>query len=282
MKKHIFILFISICGFHLSAFNQKTTVGILSFTQSKDIHETQTLTSIQDAVIHAFVKTKRFDILDRTSVEAWVNEKELQKSEDFLESDQTVDQNSSLGAEYLVSGNLSSLHIQEMILADSSIIYGAKLYINLKVINVESGETISSTTITPVAGNQLAAAYGIGAKTPEMAIAKALKDIEKQIDTFVAENFPLNITIAEITNINELLLAVGSYFGVKVKDKYKVVELSEMEIDGRKLTRKKEIGEIVVVQVESENFSICKIKKGGALILARFNAGARLKCVSID
>jgi len=262
------------------AYAQKSTVGILAFTHVAEASDVQTTNAIQESVTNAFVKTKRFNIVDRAKMDALKSEKELQKSEDFMDGS-VVAQSASLGADYLVSGHVISAQAEMMTFDDGSTSYKAKFSINLKVIDVATSQVVTSENISPKAGSLLAGASGMGPKTPAKAISKALKDIEKDIDQFVSNNFPLTGKIAEMTSDSELLLALGSQYGVSKKDKFKVVAVSVMEVDGKPLTRKKQIGVIVVSAVEDENFSKCKIKDGGSTILSKFNSGAKLECISI-
>ena len=55
-----------------------------------------------------------------------------------------------------------------------------------------------------------------------------------------------------------------------------------MEVDGKKLARKKTLGTIVVEKIEDENFSICTVKEGGADIAKKVAAGAKVKCEIIE
>ncbi|MBP7500230.1 MAG: hypothetical protein KA796_10265, partial [Chryseobacterium sp.] len=59
-------------------------------------------------------------------------------------------------------------------------------------------------------------------------------------------------------------------------DRLGVVELIDVEVGGKKIIRKKEIGEIKISKVEDENFSICDVKTGGTDIFSKFNAKAKL------
>jgi hypothetical protein len=181
-----------------------------------------------------------------------------------------------------VSGHVLSAQSEEMRADDGkgniTITYKAKLAIGLKVIDVATGQVISSETIEPKAGNSLLGAIGIGASSPQAAVTKAINDIEGKIDEFVGRNFPQSFSIAEIQekdskgNATKLLIAGGSGFGLKKGDKLKVVELVEVEVAGKKLTRKKEIGELKIAKVEDENFSICSVTSGGIDINSKFEA----------
>lgn len=282
MKKLIYTLVLS-CIFCFTGFSQKQTVGILNFNYVESAADYQTVLAIQESVSNGFVKTKRFNIVDRAKMDALKKEKDLQSTEDFMDGS-VVAQSKSLGAEFLVSGMVMNAKADRMTSTSEdgtvTVTYKAKLVIQLKVIDVETGQIVTSETIEPKSGSGLGGMMGIGANTPEKAISKAMKDIEGDIDEFVAKSFPITASIVE-ASAKTIMIAVGSDNGVQKKDKYKVVEISEIEVDGKKMVRKKEIGLIVVSSVEDENFSICKIKTGGSLIMERKEAGAKLKCISI-
>ena len=72
----------------------------------------------------------------------------------------------------------------------------------------------------------------------------------------------------------------GSAFGLKKGDKLSVAELVEMEVGGKKIIRKKEIGELKITKVEDENFSICEVKSGGIDINSKFKAQAKLQIIT--
>lgn len=282
MKKLIYTLVLS-CIFCFTSFSQKQTVGILNFNYVKSAADQQTVVAIQESVSNGFVKTKRFNIVDRAKMDALKNEKDLQSTEDFIDGS-VVAQSKNLGAEFLVSGMVTNAKADRMTSTSddgrTTVTYKAKLSIQLKVIDVETGQIVTSETIEPKSGSGFGGMMGIGAKTPGKAISKAMKDIEGDIDAFVAKNFPMTASIVE-ASAKTIMIAVGSNNGVQKKDQYKVVEISEIEVDGKKMVRKKQIGLIVVSSVEDENFSNCSIKKGGSLIMERKEAGAKLKCISI-
>jgi curli biogenesis system outer membrane secretion channel CsgG len=79
-----------------SAQQEKTGVGIMSFTYVTSSASFQDVNSIQETVINAFVKTKRFNIVDRSKMDALQKEKDLQKSEDFIDGS-VIQQGVSLG-----------------------------------------------------------------------------------------------------------------------------------------------------------------------------------------
>ena len=268
MKKNIYLsAFLLVTSFIVNA-QEKIGVGILPFTYVQGASSSHDANSIQETVTNAFVKTKRFNIVDRSKMDALTKEKNLQKTEDFIDGT-VIEQGISLGAKNLISGHVISSKAEQMRTDDGTVTYKAKLSISLKVIDVATGQVITSETIEPKSGNSLLGAIGIGASTPEAAVSKAIKDIENKIDEFVNKNFPQVFYIAEIQekdgkgNATKILIAGGSEFGLKKGDKLKVVEITDMEVNGKKLQRKKEIGELKILKVEDENFSTCSVSSGG-------------------
>lgn len=278
-------------GLASTAFAQaeKITVGVLPFSDAS--HKVgNNLAAINDAITNALVKTNRFAIVDRSKMQALQQEKNLQKTEDFMDG-QVVAQGKSLGAEYLVSGNVNSYS------NDGNV---AKFTFTLSVIDVASNKVLGSDQIESKGGGyggailmgvMASAATGTAttsAGDPEGAFKKALNDVSKDVDRFVNKNFPLMLSIAEFQEKDKkgmpltLLISGGGAMGVKKGDKFRIVELSEIEVDGKKMSRKKEVGQVQVVKVEDENFSSCKVLAGGTDIGTKTQSGAKLKVVTLS
>ena len=56
--------------------------------------------------------------------------------------------------------------------------------------------------------------------------------------------------------------------------------LSAIEIASRIIERKKEIGELIISEVEDENFSSCSVESGGIDISKKFEAKAKLLVIT--
>jgi len=269
----------------VSKAQEKIGVGIMSFTYVEGAASEKDVNSIQETVSNAFVKTKRFNIVDRSKMDALKKEKSLQRSEDFIDG-KVIAQGVSLGANFLISGHVISAQADQMTTSEGKATYKAKLSISLKVIDVATGQVVASETIEPKSGSSLLGAIGIGESSSQSAISKAIKGIESKIDEFVGTNFPQSFSIAEIQekdskgNATKVLIAGGSAFGLKKGDKLKVVELTMIEVNGKKLQRKKEIGELKISKVEDDNFSTCSVSSGGLDINSKFEAKAKLQIIT--
>ena len=291
MKKTLLFLALSFGAIKLSRAQEKTSVGIIAFTYVTGSAGGADVFSIQETVTNSFVKTKRFNIVDRSKMDALKKEKDLQKTEEFIDGS-VIQQGASLGCNFLISGHVVSAQAEEMRADDGkgnvTITYKAKLIISLKVIDVSTGQVVSSETIEPKSGNALLGMMGLASPTPEKAIQKAIKGIEAKIDEFVGKNFPQSFSIAEIQEkdgkgaATKILIAGGSDFGLKKGDKLKVVEIVEMEVSGKKIQRKKEIGELKITKVEDENFSICSVSSGGIDINSKFESKVKIQIITKD
>jgi TolB-like protein len=292
--KQIILSIALIAGLNFVASAQeKTGVGIMPFSFVQGAASSQDVNSIQESVTNAFVKTKRFNIVDRSKMDALKKEKDLQKSEDFIDGS-VIAQGVSLGANFLISGHVISAQAERMETAPSSttgqvtVSYKAKLLISLKVIDVATGQVVTSETIEPKGGSVIGGMMGMAPSTPEAAISKAIKGIEDKVDDFVIKNFPSTFPIVEIQekdskgNATKIMIAGGSAFNLKKGDKLKVVEVSIIEVNGKKLERKKELGELKITKVEDENFSTCSVSSGGIDINAKFEANAKLLVITKD
>ncbi len=268
---------------------EKVSVGIVEFTYAKDGVEKEYINAIQESVTNAFVKTRRFNVVDRTQMKQIRIERDIQKSEDFIDG-KVVAQGKSVGATFLIFGYIISAHPEEMKTDDGkgkiTIDYKARLMISLKIIDVSTGGLVTSETIEPKSGSSVVEFFNIGSSTPSTAMAKAIKKIEDKVDEFVDKNFPTYFSIAEIQKKNsngaasEVLIAGGSGYGLKKGDRLKVAEIVDVTVNGNKMTRKKEIGELKVTKVEDENFSICSVTEGGEIITARFESNAKLQIIT--
>ena len=274
-----------------SAQQEKTGVGIMSFTYVSSSASFQDVNSIQETVINAFVKTKRFNIVDRSKMDALQKEKDLQKSEDFIDGS-VIQQGVSLGANFLISGHVISAQAERMETAPDettgrvTVTYKARLSITLKVIDVSTGQVIVSETIEPQGGSALGGMMGLAPSTPEAAITKAIKDIEGKVDAFVSKNFPATFSIVEIQEKDKkggasvLMISGGASFNLQKGDRLKVVEISMIEVNGKQMERKKDIGELKITKVEDDNFSTCNVTSGGIDINSKFESKAKIVAIT--
>lgn len=267
---------------NVNAQQEKISIAILPTKDAQD--SSLSYPMMTNGLINAFSKNERFELVDRSRLDEIQQEKELQKTEDFLDNAKSIEQSKSLGAQYLLSSTFSNY------VNDGDV---CRFTLNLSIIDVETGKVVASDAIIPKSGgfgNQLlsgvANAYlgTKGALTPkDKALQKAIDNITPMIDEFVLKNFPVYFSIIEILKSSgdgtpqKLLVSGGSDFGVKKGATLKVVEIVSMNVNGKMIDRKKDIAELKVEKVEDGNFSICKVNKGGSEIKKGQNSGAKIQ-----
>ena len=281
MLKQITLFFLSLFFISYTFAQGKTLIGIVPFkssSQSDSYSSSGYKTAIQDAVAEALQKSKRFSLVEREKMDQLKSEKDLQKDEDFLDG-KVIEQSKSLGAQYIVLGNISRAKTDEkqtsVPYAGIIVTYNSEISFSIRIVDVATGEIIASNSFSKSAKGK-------------NSFDDALKDIKPDIEKFIRENFKL---VASLVSIEEksstgdavkVLISAGSSANAKENSEYKVFELSEISVDGKNLTRKKTIGKIVVTKVEDENFSICTVKEGGAEISKKIDAGNKIKCELIS
>lgn len=110
MKKQ-FIASIILFGVISSVIAQDDTkslvLGVLPVTSSSQSGSSY-IDNVREKITNAFASKSRFTVVDRSRLDAIYQERNLQKREDFMDGD-IVAQGKSIGAQFLVSTNISEL-----------------------------------------------------------------------------------------------------------------------------------------------------------------------------
>jgi len=186
--------------------------------------------------INFFANNKKFIAIDRQNLTLINKEKELQKSEDFIDG-YIVEQGKSEGVD----------------LSLKAIYYEDKKVLNIKIYDIHEG-TIKCSSDKILDSNMF------GVKKLEQQIHYMLH--EMMFDCFEIK-FPIVRAIDQKGDkIKEALVAMGKKHKVIVEDYLELFIFKEEEIDGEKLSRKVIVGEGIVKEIQDENFSTISIKKG--------------------
>ena len=287
--KSIFLMVLTIFALNTAFAQDKMVIGILPFTYVSGAANFQDVNSISEAVVTSFVKTKRFNIVDRSKLDAVTAEKQLQKSADFVDGT-VADQGKSMGAQYLISGHVNSASKSEEMKTRTKLdgtterykAVDAQVNFTCKVIDVATGQVINSETFKNEPGLLSLA------NTKEEAFNNALKNLGKAIDKWVTRNFPLVFDMVEVQAKDkkgmpsEILVGAGSDAGVAKGDKLAIVEISMVKVGDVMKPRNKEIGFAKVSKIEDGSFSICTVTEGADVLSEKIAAGATIKFKTVD
>lgn len=257
---------------------QKTVIAVFPFNpplETEDSHNrTQTIEGI---VTNALQKSNRFTLVERSRLDAIRRERNYQKGVDFIDGN-VIEQTAAWGAQYIVTANISAAKTETIdYYGGLSHTFHAEVIFDLRVLDVANGEVVATEHF------QAQTNTSIG--SPEKVFAKAIEEIQPKVDKFVSKSFPMIFVLASIEETNsageaiKVLISCGSGVGLSKGQKLKVVEMIPIDIEGREVLRKKEIGEVKINKIEDENFSLCDVKKGGKEIAEKMGKGLKIKVI---
>ncbi len=272
----------------------KTSIAILDFSASSGI-DRQFIQTAQEATTQGFIRAKRFVIVDRSRLDAIQKERNLQKSEEFIMSSFSVEQRSAIGAQFLVQGNVTngSLNSTNVSFTDSkgatkySIRHDAQLAVSIRVVDVSTGTSDVAVTIS---GSGSSGGFFLGVAqngTQEQALSNAINSLTKEVDKWIGKTFPAQFAIVEIqssddkSGAKQVLVAGGTGTGLVKGERLMVILETVINVNGADKKRYQEVGELKVMDLDGEDFSICKVVSGGSGILQRFNSKEKIYAQTI-
>jgi len=210
----------------------------------------QALKVVPPYCINFFANNKNFSVIDRQNLSLISQEKELQKSESFIDG-YIVDQGKSEGADYVLKG----LYLEN------------EKTLNLKIYDVAS-ETVLCSKDEVMQTNIL------GIKNLEARIYNMLHQM--LFDCFDIKYSVVRILEAKKDNARTVLVAIGKKHKIHLKDRVEFYYFVEEDIDGEKVNRKVFVGEGEIQDINDDNFSAIKINKEGKAINNALQEGKKL------
>lgn len=281
MKKILLFTITLLLGIFTNA--QEKEVVAIDWFKSGGNASSSLATAVQESVSTGFIKDGRFTVIEKNKLGYVQKEQDRQQSADAMNKENAERQNKlkELGADYVVTGVVTNYaeSVEDGISKDKDgnvstyKVYKTEIQFALSAMSIIDGSIKGKKSITLSKTSQ---------DSYSKAKSKTIKAIIYKTEVFIQENFPFEVTIEEISAEKKgkatlVLVGAGSAMGMKKGDKFKVMEISMFK--GK--TRKKEIGKLSVSKVDDENFSSCKVTKGGDVILKKYNEGKTIKCISL-
>lgn len=191
------------------------------------------------------------------------------------------------GADLLIQGIINDITISETVTTDSK---GEKSYsyepifaFTLKVLDPKTGKIVETQTFKIPNGLFDLSGFTIIAHSEDEAVTAYSKLIPKKLNKFINAAFPIVGSMLEIADskgdeAKTLYISLGATNGANAKQKYDVREVRT--IGGRE--SRKIIGEVEVTDVEGDDISLCKVKRGGKEISKSVGAGNKVIVTSKD
>jgi curli biogenesis system outer membrane secretion channel CsgG len=261
------------------------TIGIFAF---KGIYKNYVL-ELQNQTVQSFSQKSRFTVVDRTNLSALKSEKELQKSEDFIDG-YVVDQGKSFGAKYVVTGDLQNIGTVakqfKKLNSDNtysySTQYSAYISFTLTLIETETGQikstqnfNLKSTDVGLISWFSSTAGFY---NSENAALSAVMSLASANIKSWINSVFPVLLKIIKVEEFDKkglpsvVLIKGGADTDLKKGSDLFVIYPEVIEVDGVEYTRPVDVGQIKVLEVDGE-FSSCKIKSGADKIQELISQG---------
>lgn len=243
----------------------RPVVGVAQFSCQEDSNYTGLVT---EKVVEMLTNTRRFRVVDRTSIDKIHSELELQKTEAFLDSKNRVEQDIAVAAEKMITGHIVKIPVYRIKNQDGSIRgYKASVGFEMKVVDVATGLSSEATSFQGKASQECL--------SPEAAVTMAMQSIQNEIGDWFRNNFPVTCSVIRIIDNKTILVNAGSEQGVKQGDKLKIEAVEILE--GQPYH--KALGEIKIKTVAGPSFSECEVpKKTMELLKTYFDNAIKVIC----
>jgi len=197
-----------------------------------------------------------FITIDRKNIYFITFEKELQKTENFMDG-YVVEQGKSEGLDYLLQSlfdtDTYTLIIQVFDVKEERVLCSSEKQLDRNILGI--------------------------------------KDLRQQVTGMLLEInskcFESSIPVVRVTSFKgkkakELLVAAGKDLRIRNGYKFDVFKNVEEKVAGKTVIRKEVVGKGTIIKVEDENFSILEVTEGAEAVLVEINKGTELLCRTIS
>lgn len=240
--------------------------------------------AIRNSVMDGIQKTNRVNLIDVDTKSTLAIERSRREQENASAGDDMdrLKVMTEEGANFLVTGIVTDVtSVEKFSDKGESLGYSASMAFTVKVIDPSNATTVFQESYT-IPKNMLADFIKRYGKSADESVQICAQSIPKEMKKFVESAFP---TVGKIIELDEVkgddvksaYINLGSDNGMAKGAKF---EVRVKRLVGGS-TSLKMLGEAEVVDVESENLSKVKIKKGGKLIYEAFKSGQELVVKSL-
>lgn len=208
---------------------------------------------MQGFVSSVFGSDARFVLVDRNALNIVQKERELQKTEQFLDG-YVVGQGKNIGADYLLNGEFD---------------------LNSITLTISLFSVAEQTVVSKEVVEMKKAFFNFAANFRDPVVDGTRR--------LAARVFPMMMSVVEITEQKKdkakaILIAGGNNRGVKRGQSLDIKMKEEREVDGQMQTYYRTVGQGTVDKVEDDNFSIVEVTDGEEEVKKLMDSGKKLYC----
>ncbi|HLF63478.1 MAG TPA: hypothetical protein VI603_06990 [Saprospiraceae bacterium] len=241
---------IAVFNIDLSEFKTKTS--LLGTLFMLDMLKPNALNSIPEHLVRAYSNQSRFVVIDKKNYQLVTDERERQKSEDFIDG-YVIDQGKSEGIDYLLRPRYNAV--------DNTI--------TVRVFDVATGDVACEAQVEVIKDK-------VGPEHTSYYISILLEQLNSAC--FDLSYLVVRATDSKGDKVREILVAAGSGQQMKEKKVLEVFEKVDIVIEGKTKMRPVVVAECEIVVVEGIDFSVAKILNGGDVVRQKLDIGTPLYC----
>lgn len=273
MESRVLFTFLLLClvfpSTGWSQVDDRPVISVPTFNVSNE-YDRDFAVIITKKVKDILVNSQRFNVVDTDNMNLIKESHKIQRGEEFIDSENLVDQNKAVAAKYNLNGVISKTGIVWLKNPDGSK-SGCKAVVTINLTITDLETTISSEAVT------FSSDVSIKSISPSIAIESAMSTLNDKITSYFKTAFPINAKILKVMPKNILLINVGDKHGVEKNMRFSV-EVVEIIENNPFYTK---IGELKVEKISGPTFSECSITKGKDEIISRFSNADKIACKQI-
>lgn len=215
--------------------------------------------SVYQRVTQAFLGIKKFAVIERNQIDSILGEGRFQGS-GIVDEGSAVEMGKQAGAKYVILGSYNGQMTRETSSyrddktgeVYNSETYPAKMSINLRMVDVQTGKIENSFTV------QVAAKEGNAVAS----LSELMADLSKKMNRTISNAYPLSGYVIKVISEKESLIDLGTADGVVSGDKFSIIERGEdviHPVTGKVLKGEKKVVATATVKTVDDNTSVVKI-----------------------
>ena len=268
--KRLFII-VALCLASVSVFAQKSVVVVDYFEYANSVVPSYA-DAVRSSIIQGINQMNRLTLIDAAKESSLALEEERRDSEKAaLDITARTGQMKTLGAEYIVTGNVTNVSATRRTDSEGKVSYRGNIVYSVTVLKVEDGSVVGTKNYTH---SDIATGSGT---TEELAINDTYRYCVNSMENFVQEFFPLKGAIVEMAEakgdkVKSCYISLGTSVGVlkgQTLDAFAVKTIA-----GRTVETK--IGSLTISEVVAEDLSLCKVTTGAKEIMAASKDGMEI------
>lgn len=268
--KRLFII-VALCLASVSVFAQKSVVVVDYFEYANSVVPSYA-DAVRSSIIQGINQMNRLTLIDAAKESSLALEEERRDSEKAaLDITARTGQMKTLGAEYIVTGNVTNVSATRRTDSEGKVSYRGNIVYSVTVLKVEDGSVVGTKNYTH---SDITTGSGT---TEELAINDTYRYCVNSMEDFVQEFFPLKGAIVEMAEakgdkVKSCYISLGTSVGVlkgQTLDAFAVKTVA-----GRAIETK--IGSLTISEVVAEDLSLCKVTTGAKEIMAASKDGMEI------